>query len=294
MATSDYETPNQTALVIYWPMNIAANTSLWLSCNGPLEIKSVGVTERLLVQSSSPILINTKSCIDIVPPLTSGFVKGWHKLPDELKLQVLEHNVLVSGLIGGSAQPDQVKEKHLFPYLRMTPEIAALAKEIFYTKNAFAINRTSGFPHSPFGLDDGPCYLSYPKRPLSDQLRFVTFATSMHQADFDLLARLANGEFGFRNLQHVTILYNIYRLLYSLPSLRMPYEGDLAGLLHIDVRFRAQGTLVSRRDVLFRERSERELYFAERIEKFLKSRIVFGVETGAGESGRHLSEGRCA
>jgi hypothetical protein len=58
-------------------------------------------------------------------PLDSKFALGWAKLPDELKILVLESNLKFADPILGF---DQESRLSLLHHLRMSPEIAGLAR----------------------------------------------------------------------------------------------------------------------------------------------------------------------
>ncbi|KAF2635674.1 hypothetical protein P280DRAFT_534640 [Massarina eburnea CBS 473.64] len=110
------EIPGEATTVISTPHEITINGIKFWSAT-PIHITPV---EPTTIQSSAP---------------ASSFVTGWNNLPLELKIEVLSHNLVatkplgVNDCTGSHIAP---VTQNLYHHLRSTPEIAALATEIFY------------------------------------------------------------------------------------------------------------------------------------------------------------------
>ncbi|KAF1958223.1 hypothetical protein CC80DRAFT_503009 [Byssothecium circinans] len=135
---------DSAAITVLLPHNVAGNTTVIV--NALHEVIINGVKLR----SATRIYVTPLESTTIAPaaPLGSEFADGWKKLPDELKLKVLAHNLVDAEPL--SAERCKLEGEHmadvttnLYHHLRTTPEIAALAKEVFYTENTFMLCWTS-------------------------------------------------------------------------------------------------------------------------------------------------------
>jgi hypothetical protein len=141
---------------LYHALSLLPNRSLAVFSTAPIE-----VAPGIFVSAATPITITTTPTTrtELVPSiaLDAGFVKGWNTLSDELKVMILRENVApphsvpqechvcidskepthnniihTASKIGLSDSYNEIMKMQLFPFRRMTPEIATLANEIFY------------------------------------------------------------------------------------------------------------------------------------------------------------------
>ncbi|KAF2634732.1 hypothetical protein P280DRAFT_474427 [Massarina eburnea CBS 473.64] len=198
------------------PLNLTSeyflrkDTPLWVTCdssfiasgkysNTELSFGSGGL--HVSFRSNHPIEISFRVSVWLRPAvrLQATFRDGWKKLPNELKMKVL-------GVSLTDTRPlEPGNTYYLSNFLRMTPEIAALAKEVYYTTNTFKIPLYR------------PC-MTLPNPAIRRYVRRIYILLSYIQLDrhWDWVRRLACGEFGFHGLRHVTLaLYTAepYRLI---------------------------------------------------------------------------------
>ena len=149
--------------------------------------------------SALHICCNRKLNIIPVGPVARGFTRGWLKLPVELKLAILRCNLTFSVAIWPS-NVNAVIRNHLLPYLRMTPDIASLAKAVFYQENQFIMQFSSSMPGSNTALVKPPM-------PVRSQLRRIKFLTRLTVPDWQMLRIIAEegGKAGFTNLVHLQV-----------------------------------------------------------------------------------------
>ncbi|KAF2875701.1 hypothetical protein BDV95DRAFT_654568 [Massariosphaeria phaeospora] len=134
--------------------------------------------------------------------LNAMFATGWNKLPDELKVRILEYNLQTTRICGKRAV-----RKILLPYLRMTPDIATLSKEIFYKTNKFHFNITNdeverGVIHHPML----PLLISRPpSQVVAPQIRHLAVTTYLSEATWAVLIEISKGGYGFQALTTLEI-----------------------------------------------------------------------------------------
>jgi len=147
------------------------------------------------------ICCNRKLNIIPVGPVAPGFARGWLKLPVELKLAILRYNLTFSVAIWPS-NVNAVIRNHLLPYLRMTPEIASLAKAVFYQENQFIVQFSSSMPGSNTAMVKPPILVR-------SQLRRIKFLTRLTVLDWQMLRMIAEegGKAGFTSLVHLQVRY---------------------------------------------------------------------------------------
>jgi hypothetical protein len=101
---------------------------------------------------------------NFAPPCPqSDFARGWRKLPNELKLQVLVHNLItVDGFEYALAQHGDLENMHatlnatLTAHMCMGPEIAPLALQVYTEQNTFVIHMEPHTTSPPFLGDTLP------------------------------------------------------------------------------------------------------------------------------------------
>lgn len=203
---------------IHWPMYIPKRATFAVSAPQPIQIAA---PYSMQIHSNSPIHIICDSKLKVSPagPATPGFARGWLKLPTELKLQILRHNLTCPSAIWPS-NINTVTRRELFPYLRMTPDIATLAKYVFYQENRFIMQFSSSNPHTMSVLAR-PCMVIRP------QLRRVTFLTRLTAPDWELLQAMSTGQHaGFTGLIHLEVRCLSWEAAASLNILKPSTPGS--------------------------------------------------------------------
>lgn len=141
---------------------------------------------------------------------TGLFLKGWRTLPEELKLQVLEHIVpknQVYRAIGFSKglDPKLYLKGHghdfdfdrlVFPLL-CCPEIATMVKEIFYGQNVMLIRNVPVAPS-----------LRYPPKANNSYVRHLRIVLDFKPQDLEFIYKFSQGFLGFGELRNVEIRMN--------------------------------------------------------------------------------------
>lgn len=184
-----------TPLHLYHVIHVPASTSLWVICPrtifyGAWHIDSYDWTFRnRSVQIQAP-----HDCpIYVFPdvPLGRAFMEGWQKLPVELKIMILEHNLVFPYPIR-KYQCDAFGA--LLAHMRSTPEIAELARNIFYTKNTFKLHfiMALSFAAPSYGNYTTP-RLSYPNPTAYDLIRTIDISTALSSQVWMSLRKMAQG-----------------------------------------------------------------------------------------------------
>ena len=98
------------------------------------------------ISASTPVhrFVAEKTATSPHLDLGEDFARGWRKLPDELKIEILCYN-LVSGnktCVSSNMikRPDLALGKMLRHHLALGPELAALSQQVFYGKNTIEIS----------------------------------------------------------------------------------------------------------------------------------------------------------
>jgi hypothetical protein len=175
----------------------------------------------VMIWSQAPITIQVypqsgAAVLELSKPLEPTFADGWNRFPDELKLRVLSNLLILDHNIDRHDPFIDPKspERSLYSYLRMTPDIARLAKEIFYTKNIFFLEAHT----DDFGGFDGHIqhkgyvYREFYARPnLATALfiRELEINIRLTNEEWSDLARIANGAYGFQNLRMVRLTIDL-------------------------------------------------------------------------------------
>ncbi|KAF1937816.1 hypothetical protein EJ02DRAFT_469392 [Clathrospora elynae] len=180
-----------------WPMTIPKHATFTINSTQPLKILR---PHPMQIHALTPIHILSDCRLDIVPagPPTPGFAAGWLKLPAELKLAILRHNLIYGGPIWPS-NVNNVIRRDLLPYLHMTPDIAELASTVFYGANVFVMQFSSSSPRSASKL-------AIPPSPIRHLLRSVKLLTRLTTLDWRMLKSMAGlQQHGFTKLLHLEV-----------------------------------------------------------------------------------------
>jgi hypothetical protein len=100
--------------------------------------------------------------MSISPVLGPAFARGWTKLPDELKVNILIRIVLPADDPIELQNQKSEYRKRLKPYLQMAPDIANLATQIYYNANTFSVSTSRRY----YGTTSGALTVAFPV-PLS-------------------------------------------------------------------------------------------------------------------------------
>lgn len=130
-----------------------------------------------------------------------AFTTGWRKLPDELKIMVLEYLFLERSRPYAWYEQCVTKDDKLFiqewplSLLHSTKELAPLAKEVFYGKCCFFVNTKEGI-RTP---------IRYPRPTVNHLIRQLHIHMAVRCRDWLFVEKLARGHFGFGKLCDVII-----------------------------------------------------------------------------------------
>ncbi|KAF1958168.1 hypothetical protein CC80DRAFT_502961 [Byssothecium circinans] len=187
---------------LHVPMYLRANTEYWFSTPGAIQVQRDlrPYQPVALIAANAPVMLRLSQgrWITSKAPLGCMFEKCWSRLPDELKLRVLRTQLVQSLPV------ERANKAEFYHYLKMTPEIAALSKDIYYKENTFNIGPIPLRGQSSLFGDIGLCGPALETRPFVHHLTF-TLGIDPSGMEWRLLKRLANGEFGYTNLVHVEI-----------------------------------------------------------------------------------------
>jgi hypothetical protein len=275
---------NEPALEIHWTMTLPAHADFYFFCAGPLKVESDATSFTLQLDALAPIRLRSKHKLVIHPPFTKAFAPAFNNLPDELKVMILKHNLILNVVVSDY----NTVSWHLLPYLRMTPKIAALAQEIFYKDNNFQAQI------SPLGYDpsiDRAYRMKYAPQPINHSIRHLYIDIEMCQDNLDKLTNLANGMYGFSALQIIKISVDVAAFLRTTASpigFLIGYHGSadwdqtvpflpwLERHFTLDARFKAKGSLR-----IFCDRGAYGYNGPDRhlceLKEFLNNRITFEV-----------------
>jgi hypothetical protein len=136
-----------------------------------------------------------------LPPLTEDFAHGWRSLLDELKIEVLSHNLVLDQLIfnlrvkSDWIEVDECEITYLH-HMALGPEIASLAQAVFFEKDT--IGADLDYPHERLLL---------PPRHVCRYIRRMVWPMIyiLMPENWFWLEQLAKGAYGFTGLQHIQI-----------------------------------------------------------------------------------------
>ncbi|KAF2635716.1 hypothetical protein P280DRAFT_553574 [Massarina eburnea CBS 473.64] len=230
LSENDVVRDNKTALGS--PLDpVVIRTPIQICSGRPLTIKSaseISIFDPVRISCTVPVTIeplwkNEKATVSLCSDINSDFVQGWNKLPDELRVRILGSGIrgvaghwiqttlsssihegdFVNGpLVIDDISPARLWKYCLFPYLKMTPEIATLSKEIYYKTNIFHIGAPRTISPRMRGLTT---YLRYPSPAVNHYIRNIRMSIDMSPSHWKFLERLAGGAYGFANVNYVQV-----------------------------------------------------------------------------------------
>ena len=185
------ETP--TVYRLYSPITLEAGSTITIECDTPIEVRDANLKSATTISTSGPLSLSVTVRTHLQPagPYGPAFVRGWNKLALELKYLILKSN-LVSARAVTSHCVQYWDTSEYQKYLRTTPELAALARQVFHESNTFVLHvlkRPVSRPHPSV-------------RPF---IRRVELDIPLAGAQWQMLANSAPNGFGFPNLQSVSV-----------------------------------------------------------------------------------------
>jgi hypothetical protein len=204
-------------ITLLTPLLVPAKVKLSVLSAYPIHVYYPKDTQSppLQIQSSAPVVFgNGDAAVYLVPdaPLGLEFVAGWTKLPDELKVLILAQNLVFDESVR-FRNWKEITERVLFPHLRMTPEIANLAREVFYTQNEFQLFRGGD---RVIHIHQGIMWRRFLKPPNRDMVRHVKVPIMLYQDDLGAISATSKTIPGFSSVKHLRLV------LY----LHVPWKGN--------------------------------------------------------------------
>jgi hypothetical protein len=181
------------------PLHMPAGSWMWIILPWPLKAIAQGSGSASQIDCTETVYFSPYIDTWLVPTvsLDISFASGWSNLPDELKAQILSHNLTFPEAI----DPCEESLLALYHHLRTSPEIAALAREAFYQSNTFRLRRHYG------GSRRHQCHrhlqhrIRLPHPSASALIRRVAIDISIsRRADWSQLQKVSQGGHGFTNL----------------------------------------------------------------------------------------------
>ena len=164
-----------------------------------------------------------------VAPLAADFARGWRKLPDELKCEILAHNLVREKpiqrheFLSETSSDDEV----LYHHMCLGPEIAELARET-YAKNTIILNnsiRVGNFFLLPYER-------KYVKKLV---LPWLFIDDTQH---WNIIEAFARHAFGFSTLNQVTICLTMHREVEERPGFpTLPVRLRSGGQIEFSEKF---------------------------------------------------------
>jgi len=187
-------------LCIRTPLQMPAGSCLWVTAPSALHVVSASTIIKSVTQLTCTNAVYLRPHHDtwLIPSLqlNVAFATGWNKLPTELKVQILSYNLSFPETIDRCETNILQALDH---HLRVSPEIAALAKEIFYCQNTFRIRLKRMLSHH--GL---------PLFPIAhESMRKIVVDVLMGSfTDWETLSKISKGSHGLSNLRYVNVVIN--------------------------------------------------------------------------------------
>ncbi|KAF2635717.1 hypothetical protein P280DRAFT_522837 [Massarina eburnea CBS 473.64] len=186
-------------------ISFAPDTSMSIISATPILLN-----ETSIIWSETPIMVKAtaEELLTVQPHkiLDPEFAVGWNKLPDELKVRILTYNVICEDKVSFNDQWGYTMggNKDIISYCLMTPEIATLAREIFYSKNIFHVKALPLFEWIGERRT-----LPLPPRSSLGLIRRLEVAVRVIGWEFTKLRKLTDGRWGFHNLQHIKLTVDL-------------------------------------------------------------------------------------
>ncbi|KAF2875702.1 hypothetical protein BDV95DRAFT_615690 [Massariosphaeria phaeospora] len=286
-------------------ITVHANTPVSVfSKAGPLSITYGRYTPSLVMHAHIPTIVQSAGPMKIAlqAPLGDAFVRGWNKLPTELKLAVVERlgnhfdvndtGLHMSATITVSNFSDTAWPT-LLSCLRMTPEIAALSLQVFYNVNKFFIFPLEEWP-ADYPLrnireaweDHRMCRIAIllPPRLVRHFIHRLDIKVRLDTHGADILQKIADGSYGFTKLTYLTVWLSCSRLrtgwrdedgLYcEAQGFSVGWERLAKKMLGDGIEFECQGMVVLK-GLHHNQRTPEDV---DALKKLARKMIRFGVK----------------
>ena len=228
------------ALPVTTPFKLTAGAWLWLASPLPVKVITDNTENSAQIACEQGVYVKAQS---ETKPLSRHFAMGWSKLPDELKIQIIEKNLKFESAVDShdtDGKDTCLMLRGLHHHLRTTPEIAELAKQIFYTSNTFLLRRASS---SHWFVPT----LRFPSPRINNLVRWLRFEIRLgSRKEWRYLIQLAGGDYGFCNLRYVHLVLNWKLIPWEFtedPSEEV-FKGWLSRRCMGNVIFKCKGSIV--------------------------------------------------
>jgi hypothetical protein len=130
------------ALELTTLMSVPARSEILVTCRGGMKLE-LSLGQHIILSAETPTTFFLPSVMRLEPlgQLGPDFVLGWRKLLEELRIQILAHNLVSPNPIRHTRDGSFTLSPTLYNYLAIGPEIARLAHETFYRENSFQFQR---------------------------------------------------------------------------------------------------------------------------------------------------------
>lgn len=129
------DTTSTDVITFQTPMTLQADAEVRLACDGEIQVRSRRCS--ILVSAQTPITLSVSTKSDVTPfdNLNEDFARGWRKLPDELRIEILSYNLVAANVISSNKSNDCDSNftlgRELRHHLTLGLDIAPLAWQIF-------------------------------------------------------------------------------------------------------------------------------------------------------------------
>lgn len=204
----------QEAVKLRSPITLASGSKITITCDYPVRVEVADHNlrcpeSRRRQRAASVCMLSAKKPLTLAAtepmrvtsnePLSTAFAEGWRKLPDESKVRVLAKNLTTRKPIVydhmwvcDKCRRDFTLCVQLRHHLALGPDVAHLARQVFYERNTFALQ-----------------YHDMPPLAVRKYIRRIS-VTEKHMYGhspilWNILERLAAGTLGFDNLQYLQL-----------------------------------------------------------------------------------------
>ena len=200
------------------PLQLEPPVSIYIKSDSPYRvtiIKGNSVDVDAGPQSFTKITSLRPLVIASSAPLKSAFAEGWNKLPAELKILTLEFNMKAENRVGADDKKvyPPIVLFQLLPHLTMTREIAAIARDIFWTKNEFHLEPSCQSVVIGNGRSNNRIYFAYPPQAFHHLIRRLAVQIRPMRREWRVLEKLANGDYGFAALRNIVVDFDMRRVI---------------------------------------------------------------------------------
>jgi hypothetical protein len=188
--------------------------------------------------------------------LEDRFAHGWNSLPEELKLKILEFNLVKAEPIAKDESGHSVSSlSNLCKHLAMGPEIARLSLEVYYTSNHFVLEAHNG------------C-IQLPPLAARSLIRSIILKVRCGTGPWRIIQSFASGKYGFTRIVYIVMRF-------SRSWLAPPISRLLIQLRKLPVHFECKGSVELETDP--DREHEQYIVLKQRRERTLRKIITFAA-----------------